>query len=194
MESAGRSGPPATRKKARLEDASRASRSRCVQCLSWVRRTDEPACRAERRPRRNRTRPASSQESLPGPRVWRSLSLRGSFPSCGHTKNRIALQAGSAWPRVSTPNGIKKSPITKNKKRYPCAAESGKGSGKRKRARAAFRRILFGQPQGIDGKICSAKSEEEQANKKPGERSWPNIKDLAKCESDEHGHHTEKET
>ena len=54
-----------------------------------------------------------------------------------------------------------------DEKRDPRAAKTRKGSTKRKRRRAALRRVLLRQPERIDGKVCSPESKGEKANEKP---------------------------
>src|SRR5712664_1508766 len=74
------------------------------------------------------------------------------------------------------------------------SAKSRNGRGKGESARAAFRRILLRQPQGVNGKIRAAKTKKEKANKKPGKRGRPEIENLSKRERDEGQHQREKKS
>ena len=56
-----------------------------------------------------------------------------------------------------------------DKKRDARAAKSRERRGKGKGAGAALGRILFGEPEGVDGEVCAAQAEEEQADEKPRE-------------------------
>src|SRR5580693_8689440 len=71
-------------------------------------------------------------------------------------------------------------------------AESGKRGGKRERAGPAFRGVLLGQPEGIDGKVGTAQSQKEETKEKPWKCSRPKIENFAERERNEH-HHQSKE-
>src|SRR5947208_6411456 len=59
------------------------------------------------------------------------------------------------------------------------AAKSGKRSGKSEGAGAALGWVLFREPERVDGKIRAAKSKEEKANEKPGQRRRAEIENLS---------------
>ena len=80
-----------------------------------------------------------------------------------------------------------------HQERNSCAAKSGERSGESERAGAAFRGILLGQPERIDGEVGAAETQKEQANEKPWERARSKVEDLAERERDEHHHQSEEE-
>src|SRR5580765_5814378 len=73
------------------------------------------------------------------------------------------------------------------------SAKTRKGSTKRKRGRAALRRVLLRQPERVDCKVCSPQSKEEKANEKPGQRRWAKIENPAKRQHDKNHHQREIE-
>src|SRR5713226_4579106 len=81
-----------------------------------------------------------------------------------------------------------------DQKAHSPSAKSRNGRGKGESARAAFRRILLRQPQGVNGKIRAAKTKKEKANKKPRKRGRPKIENLSKRERDEGQHQREKKS
>src|SRR6266404_5760925 len=78
-----------------------------------------------------------------------------------------------------------------NQKSDPGSAKSRKGSGESEGAGAALGGILLWQPQRVNGKIRSAKTEKEQADKEPRKSRRAKIEDLSKRERDEDRHHGE---
>src|SRR6266481_2954672 len=80
-----------------------------------------------------------------------------------------------------------------DEERDPRSAKTGKGSTKRKRACAAFRRVLLWQPERVDGKVCSPQSKKEKANEKPRQRRRAKIENLGKCQHDKNHHQREIE-
>src|SRR5882724_7187311 len=80
-----------------------------------------------------------------------------------------------------------------DEKRDPRSAKACKRSTKRKRARAAFRGVLFRQPERVDGKVCSPQPKKEKANEKPRQNRWAKIENLGKRKRDENHHQREIE-
>src|ERR1700676_2320401 len=79
-----------------------------------------------------------------------------------------------------------------HKKRNSSPAKTGKRRGKSEGAGAAFRRILLGQPESIDGKVGPAESQKEETDKHPRKRRWAKIEDLAEGKRNEHHHQREE--
>src|SRR6267154_156831 len=75
-----------------------------------------------------------------------------------------------------------------HQKRDSRSSEPRKGSGKRKRAGAAFGRILLRKPQGVHGEIRAAKSQKEQTHKKPEKRAGADIEKFSERHCDENQH------
>src|SRR5467141_1154353 len=80
-----------------------------------------------------------------------------------------------------------------DEKRDPRSAKARRGSTKRKRRRAAFRRVLLWQPERVDGKVCSPQSKKEKENEKPRQRRWAKIENLGKRQHDKNHHQREIE-
>src|SRR5258708_22265634 len=80
------------------------------------------------------------------------------------------------------------------KKCDPCSAEPREGRTESKRTRAAFRRILFRQPERIDSEVRAAQSKKEKTNKKPRQRRWTKVENLAKRQRNERHHESEIES
>src|ERR1700738_530821 len=75
-------------------------------------------------------------------------------------------------------------------KRDSCSAEARKGSGKCKRAGAAFGGILLRKPQGVHREIRPTKSQKKQTHKKPRKRAGTDIEKFSERERDKNEHQT----
>src|SRR5690242_5994642 len=74
------------------------------------------------------------------------------------------------------------------------APEPRKRSAEGEGTRAAFRGVLFRQPEGVDRKVGAAEAEKEKAYKKPRQRGSAKIENFAEGERDEDHHQREVET
>jgi hypothetical protein len=74
------------------------------------------------------------------------------------------------------------------------ADETGEGGGEGEGGGATFGGILFGEPEGVDGEIGAAESEEEKAEEKPGECVGGKVKNFAESQRDEDGHQGEEKS
>src|ERR1700674_414164 len=92
------------------------------------------------------------------------------LPACfgSKRKKKEPHREGDGGQRDRNSQRAKMLHTAADEKRDPRSAKTGKGSTKRKRRRAALRRVLLWQPERVDGKVCSPQSKKEKANEKPG--------------------------
>ena len=74
------------------------------------------------------------------------------------------------------------------------AGKTRERSGKGESAGAALGRVLFREPEGVNGEIGSAKTKEKKTNEEPGQRGRSEIEDFSERERNEDRHQREEKS